>query len=981
MKRILCSVFALCALVFTSCGSFISDVKEAEESVRENAAATKIKKLTVSNLAFDSLTYELSADVTADDGTKLTLTCLNEELTAVAGGGKISLVLDTPFSTGAKGGKDYTVQFSADGYAGTSATISYWPFLRMNVLTADEITIYNGGAGDYEPPIVQLVNYDEENVTYKNWFKIFTTESYGTESQEEITGVDTSSWTLDTFREWLTASANDGKTIEAHYSVTPNCDGGENLKNEGYIVYHCKKDVLVKSVRVSNQWGRFEAHLYADEDQSDASEAETAGGIVSYQWQGSQDETVWTDIPDASKKTFSLTKENADALIDKLIRVKITQNFEGTEQPSLVSPASIRIYHKPVQTALYYDGLLPVGSRFDTTKIRGTITDECGNDYGVNDFSWILISEFDENDYYTAVHSENYWVQFLNDSFYDSVAEVFATVQAVFAEDELPLLSTDTASIPAGSVLFASVDKRLELSYDGGATYSDFPEETFFAKIGATLYLRKKAVGTPNQSGYIKESESRTITVKEENIGRKASGGGLINGLQSLSFSLKKSSTTEETVLPQSDVFSTKKTVVSTTFTPAFSYVDSAWEYEYEWLIDGVNALSYEGVSVDSATNALVVQHASFANDVYQVFCKVHVFVTIDAEQGLSIDVATLSSQSSLTVNNAEGLLIALSLSQTANALYDAGNSSVFADISLSPVLSVVSDSWRYEYAWTIDGTDALSLSGVSADDASHVLSLKRSFSEGSHAVSCTVRIYDANGNSISRSSSTAIVLSSEGLEPLLSLRKSTAVSLALDDSTVFLGMSVTPAFTYAENGLHYEYTWLIDGKDALSFAGAEIAASAEASPTLSVYNSFANGAHSVSCTVRIYDNAGERAIASAQTAFTVNAADSERFSLTTKTEFFWSEAARFGFTVTSHPNLALGGTVRSTYDWLFDGKDLSELAGKVSKIINNADSITVKYYAGTTAKKHPVSCTMTLYYGDVKIAETSAKTTVTVQF
>ncbi|MBP5707068.1 MAG: hypothetical protein J6W76_07260, partial [Spirochaetales bacterium] len=284
--------------------------------------------ISINNAEFDSLTYNFKAELTSDiaipNGIYITAICNNKTYSVGVSGGKVSFNLAESFLRGTKGGQNYSVTFSARGTKGDTVEIGYWPIVSYEITTPEEVTIYNGAADKFESPEWTLINYEPNSVTMNMWFKLYT--NYGTDSSAEITSIDTSNWQLSDMKTFLTDLNNDGKTIEANFSITPNCTDGESLAADGYVVYHCKKDVLVKSAYIVNNYGDFEAHLYADETPSEESEAETAGGIVSYQWQNSEDAQNYTDIPNATEKTFSLTKENADSLIRKALRVKITQN-------------------------------------------------------------------------------------------------------------------------------------------------------------------------------------------------------------------------------------------------------------------------------------------------------------------------------------------------------------------------------------------------------------------------------------------------------------------------------------------------------------------------------------------------------------------------------------------------------------------------------------------------------------------------------
>ncbi len=622
-KTIFYAFILLLSLVFSACSDFSAEVKESEAQLK--------RVLNVSNVTFDSTTYKFNSDITAPDGKLVTLTVNGVSCQGFACNQKISLTLDTPFLKNLKGGKEYEIYFSAEDYIGTKTSVSYWPKVSYKLLSLDEITIYNGGAKDFVEPDFILQNYDESQVTYKTWFKLY--KNYGMDNQTEIEDVDVSNWKISDLKNYLADLENDGNSVEVHFSVTPDCEGGENLAAKGFVLYHCKKDVLVKSVGVSNSNGKLVAHLYADEEVSDESEAETAGGIVAFQWQCSNDgkEENFRDVPGAVGKLFSVTRENVSEYLGKTFRVKITQTFEGAEQASIYS-ATYPFYHTIVNSELYYDGLLLTGETFDVSKVKGVITDELGQTYTEKDFTLQTISELDETEnYYLGTVSKNFYLQCMNNDFYDFSQSVFVTVRNSFTEEELPLLSTDTASMEAGNVKFTEINKDLEYSVDGRGTYTEIPEGEFEASSGDIIYIRKKAYGIPNADGYIKESEALPVTVKDENIGKSTSGGSIINNLETLKLTLKKSTDGNLIVIK-----------------PVYTYTDDEWEYEYTWLIDGVDALTYTGVSKNE-NNELVIDSSEFSAETYQLFCLVKIYLPLDDD--LKLPVANLSQQISLVMN------------------------------------------------------------------------------------------------------------------------------------------------------------------------------------------------------------------------------------------------------------------------------------------------------------------------------------------
>ena len=610
------------AIATISCSSQISDSKGDE------------KELSVSNVLFNSVSRSLTADITAEDGAEVTLECNGKTEKAIVADKKIEVVLVEPFHDGIKGGSTYDVNISSEGYNGTQTEIAYWPKEELRLSCTDEQNVFIGGAKNFIQPEFMLKNYDESKVTTKIWFKIFLTKGYETkETRTEITSTDTSTWNFSDMMDFLSDSNNIGKTIEVHFQITPNAPkDAENLASSGYVVLNCKKDVLANCANIVNNYGKFEVRLFAEEPSTLTTDIETAGGIVDYQWQISDnteytDEPHFTDIPGANGKSFSLTKENEATVLGKTLRVKISQTFEGNTHE--IISETYPVLHCVKTAELYYDDILSKGQKFDTTKIKGTLTDELGNTYSASDFDWAEISELSEKNEYTAGEAKDFLLNSSKNNFYDSVQSVFANVQFSLTEAELPQLSTETSSIEIGKVEFTTINKNLEISFNGGATYRDFPESEFASKTGEKLYIRKRANGTPGCAGYVRESKPLVITVAEENIGKKAKGHSVIQELEAIGLTLKK----------------TNKDGI-TTITPVLSFTEDIYEYEYTWLIDNNAALSWNGVTTND-NNELIIDTSKFGKDAYQIFCKVRVYIQGTQDH---IDIISASAQTSLVV-------------------------------------------------------------------------------------------------------------------------------------------------------------------------------------------------------------------------------------------------------------------------------------------------------------------------------------------
>ena len=590
---------------------FIGCDTECSSSSGGGSGQSTGKTFAVSNIMFDSLTLDLTADVNQAEGTALTLNCSGKTVQTVVKGGKISLSFASLLK-GIMGGKSYTVTFAASGYSNATGAIAYWPAVRFNEDLIERVSVYAGaGVSLNEPKLVS--NYESDKVKIEVSFSVYNTAEYDSTDDPAKLDVDTTGWTFADMSAFVTNAENTGKTAVYHFTITPNCDNGENLAAVGYIVYDCKAEVQIKSVVIGNQSGLYVAKLYAEDNTSDSGKAETAGGSVAYQWQSSADGSSWNDIAGATAKTFELTSSNVSNLLNKYLRVQVTQTYSGSKQTPIVSP-SVKVLHTVVSATLTYNGSLKVGEEFDLTKISGTITDELGKEYDADDWTFEKINSYN----YTAISSLEFTFACRKDGFNDGRAKAYAAVQASFTESELPSLVSDPYQLSDGKARFAGIDYRLEVSFDSGETYSDMTTDEFAAAAGQTLTLRKKAAGTPGENGYLKESDPLTLTVKEENVGKTTQGSGIIGGLELTSiiksFTLR-SLPTDLTIdiLPVLDCAENE-------------YLTENTLYEYIWLIDGADPALYNGAKVDELTHALVITKSEFAGDVYHIECRVRIY-------------------------------------------------------------------------------------------------------------------------------------------------------------------------------------------------------------------------------------------------------------------------------------------------------------------------------------------------------------------
>ncbi|MBP5705996.1 MAG: hypothetical protein J6W76_01835, partial [Spirochaetales bacterium] len=433
--------------------------------------------------------------------TEVNVTCNGKTQTAKAGGGEIWWDMSSSFHKGIKGGKTYSVEFSANGgYSGkVTSQIDYWPKAEYTLLSPNSVTIYNGSAKTYQPPKYTM-NYDVNQVTLKMTFKAFNTD--GTEEN-----IDTSAWQLAQMLDFLSKVENDGKRVEVHFSVTPKCNKGELVAAKGCMTYFCKADILIDKVEIRQEYDYYKAFL------TDANGNE-AGGKIVYKWEKSANGSSWTKISDV---TTDIYKPKNEDLGNKL-RVTITQTYGLESQTITKTSQSVDLLNIISETNLYYDGVVLTGTKIDFTKIKGVIKNLSGNEVNIADVSFNLVSQ-------ESLYTSQYVDLIIKKSLYsDKQISVYVPVQHSFSESELPKLSEKVRNITIGHATFAETDddySKLEFSLDNGVSWTILSTEEFAVKANDTILIRVKRIGTPNTIGYIMESKPLAITVKNQNIGLK----------------------------------------------------------------------------------------------------------------------------------------------------------------------------------------------------------------------------------------------------------------------------------------------------------------------------------------------------------------------------------------------------------------------------------------------------------------------------
>ncbi|MBR3732899.1 MAG: hypothetical protein IKN25_09670 [Spirochaetales bacterium] len=543
--------------------------------------------LTVSEVVFDSVTYALSAKVNAADGTEIELTCNGKTQTVNAVKGSIAVVFDTPFYSRVKGGKNYDVTFRAkQGYSGSVVkSIGYWPQAKVMVMSKEVVTVYCGAAKDVIMPSFGI-NYEDNTYTYEMTFTVY-------DAEEAELPVDTSAWEMTDLLEYLSKPENDGHSVKIQYKAIPSCPNGAELYDKGYVTYICKNDVLVKSIYILPEYGAYKALLSSEDYMPNETEVgDSAGGDISYKWYISEDKVKnngdvpdtssmkWNVIPDADKHIYNIVKSD----IGKLLKVEITQTYQGEVQDSIVS-SEMYVTNSIIDTNLYYDGIVTVGEEFDASKVKGTATDVLGIVHDVSDFILVI------NDR-TADYSRYFEAALSNNEIDLTLGYFWATVQSRMNKQDEVYLTKNVWTVTKSKVRFDTYNSAVEYSADAGLTYSGITLDEFDAQVGDDIYIRVAAIGSPKQNGYLAASDPVIFKVTEDVIGTKVelTGGGITVEIKELELTLSKSEQGNNIIIKAS--------------LQNFNYdaYQTDLENGYIWLINGVSAeeVTYASLVSDS---------------------------------------------------------------------------------------------------------------------------------------------------------------------------------------------------------------------------------------------------------------------------------------------------------------------------------------------------------------------------------------------
>ena len=590
-------------------------------------------QLALTDISLDYTKLVLSAKTTLANGTLIRATCSSNNHTeeAQVDEGSITWNFAQAFPSNIRAGKQYTITFTADGYTPKEESIWYFAKIKYTINCADEIQLFVNSIDDFKLPTIKLINYDASDVEISSslrsgganldleQFKNYIKDSLANppESDSEFYNGIGATW---------------------KYSITPKNIENDDLRNsfsigvpeEKIININFKYQILVGSVGISRTDEYLNAICFADDIAPD-DDIDTAGGKISYQWQISTTgaDNEWTDIAGATSKSYQLTSD----AFEKYFRVKIVQSwqkddgtYENLEAKYSAPTAKIMNYVNTTMSTVFYNGIVMMGDKPDPSKLSGEIIDVYGNRFQPNDF--VIKSK-----YTVVLNSSQNWVFTLSRSGYeDADIKVFITVQHKIEESDIPGFYDAVGEISAGCIQFSDYNCDLEYSkfYKGNWKQIDFEEIP--ASEGITIYFRFAAIGTPNEIGYIKESESLSRVVTSEYIGKKTSGTGIIESIENTKLELSKETLAGGTIIITPNIKNE----------PLFKGL-----YTFDYMIDDTpySDPSFKGTGIQmDSSNRLVIPSGVLKSDVYQIFCLATVKIN-------GATLKTLSAVYSLKIN------------------------------------------------------------------------------------------------------------------------------------------------------------------------------------------------------------------------------------------------------------------------------------------------------------------------------------------
>ncbi len=634
MKNLLKSILFLTAIsifTLTSCANGSSG------GSNDNSEAINIaKSITFSDISFDSFNYTLEANTTAPDGTSIAAAANNHATTAVASKGKISWNMAESFHNGILGGNDYEVYFSYEGASISNTTVSYWPEIKYEINCPELVYLYNGSGQTYQYPEIIINNYQQSDIKIE---KSLRTTGANLDLEQFKEFVDNKDNIIETDENGKVKEST-AKSAYLIFNIYPvkisELEDAGRLWQTGQITYLVKQEVEVKYVQAEYSAGSYEAKTYTSNPNENSTESKEAGGKITYQWQMSDTGNNWQDISGATSRFYKIQEEDTG----KYLRVIMTQTMQTASGEKTLSPltseSSDKILNGIKAANLYYDLVTVTGGEFLPSWVKGTLTTIFDSTINLDgNFKTSINSKYASNKSFKDLQvSQNVDITITRANFQSFDTSVYVPVTSKLKDDELPSLSTDTKKITDGYVSFNTINADLEFSNDSRKTWTEIPVEEFAANAGDILYFRKKAFGTPNTEGYIKESSPLSITVKSENLGKLVAGSGAIGSINMIDLKLVKSTKGGATIL-----------------TPVITHKQPYYfNYKIDYEIDELELSTYQGKGAYKNSDDCFVleKDNSFAKDTYQINCVVKVYIKSDEDEAECVLI--LSRQISLKI-------------------------------------------------------------------------------------------------------------------------------------------------------------------------------------------------------------------------------------------------------------------------------------------------------------------------------------------
>ena len=566
----------------------------------------------------DSVSYILTAKTDAPDGTEFNVELNNQTITDKVYQGSIEFNVSPcfdPIYDG--GGKDYPAKFSCTegDVSQTDFSLPYWPKLYCELQCDDVVKVWNGCTENFVEPIFYS-NYKIEDVTIDEWIVIYDKDDNQINTQNNISFEDILSY--------LSDKAHADTVVNYLGKVTPirNNIPQDNLAETLEVVYLCCEDVLVTNATIEKFYNQYKAIGY------DAT-GDVAGGKIQYEWQ-------IADSADAADSDWVDLNENmpnhsaAESEIGKYLRVVLTQNYcDEIQEPIKTQAILVKNMFKFDELHLKYNDVLLSGSKPSVDYLTGSAVNIF--DKEVSDFTL----SFMENQYRDGMPYSDYMSVIIQKDGYDDLsADVFITVKSDMSNDEVPSLSTNVSNITLGKVKFEVTDTRIECSFDGGLSWQNMPDGEFDTTFDSNILIRKKSYGQPNVTGYLMESDPRTITVQTANIGIQTEMSGINAEIVEPELVLSKTENDGQILI----------TAVPKGFV---KLVGIEWREQYIWSIDG-DTVDNEIDFADVNNNIMYLDKSKlWSGETYQVALRFRGYYIINDEEQEAIK---LSNQISIKV-------------------------------------------------------------------------------------------------------------------------------------------------------------------------------------------------------------------------------------------------------------------------------------------------------------------------------------------